>query len=305
MIFRLLGNTGLPVSTLSLGTVELGLDYGFRQSSSYHRPERAAAARVLSHAVDHGINLLDTAPTYGESESMIGEALASLSVRPWVATKVTIGDDLSAITQSVDRSLRRLQLETIDILQVHNATAATLRNVEAWSVLEQAVRAGKVRLLGASVYAEEDAAEALANPCIRVLQIPFNLLDQKMAARIIPLAARQGVGVLVRSAFLRGVLTAQVTNLPAELMPLVGAARKAVELAGEPLERIADLALRFCLTVAGVASVIVGVRSITELDANLAAAGKPPLDSALLRRLRACDLSANPLVSPLQWTGLI
>jgi aryl-alcohol dehydrogenase-like predicted oxidoreductase len=305
MEMRPFGNTGMEVSALALGTVELGLDYGFRGGPHYSRPGRTDALRLVSHAVGCGINLLDTARAYGESESIIGEALASMGEPPYIASKVAIAEDSGAITESIDRSLRELRLERLDLLQVHNAATGTTRNEAAWRVLEDAVRAGKVRFLGVSIYGEEAALEAMEHPEVRTLQIPFNLLDQKMAEKVLPRASRQGIGVLVRSAFLRGVLTEQLTNLPPELDRLAVAACRALDIAGEPGERIAELALRFCLSAPGVSSVIVGVRSAAELDANVAAAAKGPLDAPVIARLRDCDLSGDPLVSPVNWAGLI
>lgn len=81
---RPLGNTGIQVSEVALGTVELGMDYGFRGGSHYHKPDRAAAIRLVRHAVERGVNLIDTAGAYGEAESIIGMALREMPTRPLI-----------------------------------------------------------------------------------------------------------------------------------------------------------------------------------------------------------------------------
>lgn len=214
-----------------------------------------------------------------------------------IATKFTVED---GVENAIDSSLRALGVETLDLLQIHHATPEILRRDEVMGALEQAIRAGKVRFAGASVYSEEAAALALDRPALRTLQVPFNFLDRKMERRIFTLAGNRGVGVLARSAFLRGVLTEQVELLPPELALLRDAALRAA-----PPAELAAIALRFCLSSPEVSTVLIGIRSMQELDSNLAAAAKGPLDSATLRRLRECSLGDDPLLSPLNWEGLI
>ncbi len=311
MRIRPLGNTGLCVSEVALGTVELGMDYGFRGSEGFQRPERSDAVRLVRRAVDRGINLIDTAPAYGQAEEIVGEALAGMADRPYVATKITIsergapGERRQALMQSIESSLRALRVETLDLVQIHNATPPVLADEDSLAALERAKDRGKIRFLGASIYGEEAALLALQRPSMMTVQAPFNLLDRQMEGRVFPAAAERGAGILVRSAFLRGVLTAQVRSLPPALDPLRQAAVRAMETAGIPPERLAALALRFCISTPQVASVIIGVRSEEELEVNLAAVEEGPLDGAALDRLRGCALDGEPLLNPTNWKGLI
>src|SRR5215831_18533046 len=105
MKYRLLGNTGLEVSEIALGTVELGMNYGFRGSTRYQQPEPQEAIRVLHRAVEAGVNLIDTAPSYGAAEELIGEAFSGKSERPYIASKVMIPlDKLESLNSSQLRS---------------------------------------------------------------------------------------------------------------------------------------------------------------------------------------------------------
>ncbi|MFB3825825.1 MAG: aldo/keto reductase [Bryobacteraceae bacterium] len=287
------------ISPLALGTVELGMDYGFRGSGHYGRPAAEEAIRLLRRAVDLGITLFDTAPSYGDAEALIGRALAGMRDRPLIATKVGTLEP-AAMAASIEASLRALGVERIDVLQIHYATPATFANDDALRALDDARRAGKVRWLGASFY-DEDAAYAGAGR-FDAIQVPFSLLDQKMARRVLPAARAAETAVLVRSAFLRGILTPRVHATPEPLARLREAALAALAATGEPVERLAEVALRFCLGVPGVTSVIVGVRSIPELEANAAAAAKGALALPEAGRFSFGD---DPIVNPSTWQGLI
>jgi 1-deoxyxylulose-5-phosphate synthase len=308
MRLRPLGSTGLQVSEIALGTVELGMDYGFRGSEGHwRRPDEGESARLLRRAIELGINLFDTARAYGEAEEVIGRALAELPARPIIASKVQVRPDSpeASFWESLDASLRALRVEAIDILQIHYAPLDLLARDEIFEWFEQARRRGKVRFGGASFYEEPAAFAALRREELAVLQIPYNLLDQKMAARVLPGACGAGRGVLVRSAFLRGVLTPQVHSLDPRLAPLRDAALAAAAAAGEEPGRLAELALRFCVATPGVASVILGMRSVAEVEANAAALERAPLPADKLERLHACSLGDHRLLNPSNWEGLI
>ena len=294
-----------PLSRLALGTVELGIDYGFRNSTRYARPDTSEAIRVLHRAVDLGSNALDTARSYGASEELIGRAFAGRGHRPWIATKVALPDGCgpAVFWDSLHASLRALRVDSVDLLQIHDTTERTLARGDVFEWFDQARRQGKIRLAGASLYDEAAAQHAAGRTELAALQIPFNLLDQKMSLRAIPTAAAAGKLVLVRSAFLRGVLTAQVHTLPELLAPLRDAALAAGREAGTG--SLSGLALRFCLSAPGISSVIVGVRSVDELEANLAAARLGPLPAGLFGRLQRYSMGDSPLVNPTNWRGMI
>jgi 1-deoxyxylulose-5-phosphate synthase len=304
---RQLGNTGIRVSALMLGTVELGMPYGFRGGMRYDPPDQASAIRLIHRALDLGINMLDTAPAYGNSEAIIGRALCGMRQRPLIATKVSIPETNGepCLRQSIENSLRQLGCETLDLLQIHNATVEVLGREEVLRQIEDATASGKVRFAGASVYHVDEAQATLAHPSLRTLQVAFNLLDQGMSKQIFPQARAAGVGILARSVFLRGVLTDDPSDVPGKLEPLRHSAAKALAAAGDSVGGCAELALRFCLSVPDISSVLIGVRSIAELDANVEAAGRGPLDRETVKCLGACGIDDEALLSPLNWSGLI
>jgi aryl-alcohol dehydrogenase-like predicted oxidoreductase len=311
MRYQTLGRTGLQVSAVAVGTVSLGVDrYGIEVPGEFGWPGEQNAVNLIRQAVDQGINLFDTAPAYGESERLLGQALTGSLA--YVATKVAVPKDRDnhlltgtalprAIMESVDASLRNLGREALDIVQIHNATVEVIDQGEMALVLMEARDRGKIRALGASVYTEAEALAAIRAGCFEVLQVPYNLLDQEMAGRVFPAAARQGVGLMVRSAFLKGVLSAKAQWLPPEMARLRQAAESLRDTLEVPWEALPETALRFCLSAPEVATVLVGLRTVEELDAALQAAARGPLPEALMTRTPGLALTDRHLVNPSYW----
>lgn len=311
MNYRPLGNTGLDVSVIGLGTVSLGTDYGIQVPGEAGRPSEAEAVALIRHAAEVGINLFDTAPGYGESERLLGTAMAGRECI--FATKVAIPRDdegvplagrslKRAVEHSLADSLGALRRDVLDIVQIHNASTEIVEQGEMAEVLLGAKRQGEVRFLGASVYTEEEAMAVISAGQFDVLQVAYNLLDQRMAGNVLPLAEQAGIGVIGRSAFLKGALTIKVQWLPEELQELRQAADRARDAFGESWESFASTALRFCLSAPGIAAVLVGPRALSELEHAITAAEAGPLPPELLARSRGLALGEERLLNPTYWS---
>lgn len=312
--YRPLGKTSLQVSVIALGTVSLGLDYGIEAPGEFGRPAEADAIRLLQQAADAGISLFDTAPAYGESERLLGQALRSYP-QCYIATKVPVPMDANgspmrntplrrAVQGSMENSLHALQRNVLDIVQIHNATADIIAQGEMAEALLQAQKQGKVRFLGASVYGEEAALAAVEAGCFDVIQVAYNVLDQRMARRVFPAAERAGVGILVRSALLKGALTAKARWLPPELAELRQAAERAMDILAGSWQSLPEAALRFCLSAPQVATVLIGARTPEELRPALAAAEAGPLSEEVLARTPALALAEERWLNPTYWPGV-
>lgn len=311
MDYRKLGKGGFRVSVVSMGTVSLGMKYGIKVPGEFGQPDKTDAIRLLRQAADAGINLFDTAPAYGKSERLLGQALGRRSDCHF-ATKVSIpkGDDGSlmhpkdlrqSIMASLERSLDALRREVLDIVQIHNATAEALEQGDVAEVLQKGKKQGIIRLLGASVYTEEEALAVVEAGCFDVLQIAYNLLDQRMAREVFPAAAEAGLGIIVRSAFLKGALTAKAQWLPTELAELRLAAERARDVLAGSWQSLPEMALRFCLSAPQVSTVLVGARTLEELRQALATAGAGPLSEELLTRAGGLALTDERLLYPSYW----
>jgi aryl-alcohol dehydrogenase-like predicted oxidoreductase len=308
MEYSTLGRTGLRVSTLALGTAAFGLEnYGIQEPGELGRLSEERAIELVCAAVEKGINFFDTARGYGESEAVLGEALIGCA-SCIVATKVGIPVDTKgsaaltrAVMDSVETSRKALRRDVLDIAQIHNATQEILERGDILDVLERAREAGKLKFVGASVYGEPAALAAIRSGRVDVLQIALNLLDQRMVETVLPEARRNNVGVIVRSAFLKGALTSRAKLLPEGLRCLAEASDRMRDALGETWDSLPLAALRFCLSVPGVHSVLVGLRSLPELAAACAAQGEGHLDSAVVRKTKLLSLKDEQLLDPSYW----
>jgi aryl-alcohol dehydrogenase-like predicted oxidoreductase len=313
MQYSSLGNTGLKVSRLALGTVELGLDYGFRNSAHYRKPEINDAIRIVNRCLELGINFIDTARAYGNSEEILGVALQGKRDEVILASKVAINEhDManssqlrSSIEHSIEASLRALRVDAIDVLQIHNAQPEILSNEVILYTLEDAQKAGKIRFLGASCVGEQSANAALELPQIRTMMLPFNILDREMLPDVFSKMQSRGVGLLARSAFLRGVLTDNLATVPDALSAVKLAAAEAAKQCLTEAHGLSELALRYCLSFDAVSTVVIGVRTLKELESNVRSAEKGALSPDCIYRLSTIQVNNHDLVTPGTWQQLI
>jgi aryl-alcohol dehydrogenase-like predicted oxidoreductase len=303
-----LGRTGLPVSQLALGTAAFGLEnYGIHEPGEQGRLPEDQAIGLVRAAVEKGINLFDTARGYGESEALLGKGVSG-NPTCIIATKVGIVEGPAGCTaltrtvmDSVETSLKALRRDVLDIVQIHNATQDVIEHGAMLDVLEHARQVGKLKYIGASVYGEPAALAAIRSGRVDVVQIAVNLLDQRMLATVLPEARKNNVGVIARSVFLKGALTDRARLLPDGLRGLSEASDRMREALGETWESLPRAALRFCLSLPGVHSVLVGLRSLSELAAAIASEEAGPLNSAIVRRTDLLKLNDDQLLNPSHW----
>lgn len=288
-----------------MGTVELGLDYGIIQPGETAKPDGDHSIRLLHRAADAGINLFDTAPSYGCSEEILGRAFTDRK-QIIIATKINIPpDDLDTekfIISSLARSRRKLQKDHLDIVQVHNATADTFLHSKAFKVLQEEKESGNIRFTGASVYEPENALAAIDSGMIDVIQVAYNVLDQRMDEIVLDRARSEGIGILSRSVYLKGVLTARAKWLPDHCTPLRDASehvKKIMNLAS--WDDLSEFALRFALSNPLINSVLVGVSNEVELDFALKVFNKGKLSDNELDLAHQCKINDKFWLDPSNW----
>jgi aryl-alcohol dehydrogenase-like predicted oxidoreductase len=309
---RLLGKTGYHVSEIGLGTWQLGGDFG--------PVSQDAANEILSTARSLGVNFWDTADVYGAglSESRIGTFADKKDV--FVATKLGRGSQFEGMTkynkasvkESIQGSLQKLRVETLDLAQLHCIPTQVLRDGEIFSIMDDMQAAGLVRHWGASVENVEEALLCLKHPGLSTLQIIFNLLRQDCAWEVLPKAKAANVGVIVRLPLASGLLSGKWTKdttFPAQDhrnynrdgqafnvgetfagLPF----GKGVELVDSGLKtRLPDgmtlphFALRWILDHEAVSTVIAGVTKPTQLRGNVEASGLAQLTPEVHTQLSA------------------
>jgi aryl-alcohol dehydrogenase-like predicted oxidoreductase len=191
---RELGRTGLRVSVLGFGGSEIG----------FERAEPSRVHRLLHEALDAGLNVVDTAECYGDSETLVGQAIADRRQDYYLFTKCghfegTGRDDWSvaSLEASIARSLTRLRTDHVDLLQLHTCTEDDLRRGEVIEVAERARQRGQTRFIG---YSGDGPAARYAVECGRfdALQTSVNVADQEALHLTLPLARARGVGVIAK-----------------------------------------------------------------------------------------------------------
>ncbi|SEH01097.1 Predicted oxidoreductase [Nonomuraea solani] len=313
MEYRPLGRTGVSVSPLCLGAMMFG---------AFGNPDHDDSIKIIHRALDAGVNVIDTADFYsgGESEQIVGKALAGGRRENVVlATKggLPFGGDPNHrgtsrrwITQAVDGSLRRLGTDWIDLYQIHRLDAAVDVD-ETLGVLSDLVRAGKIRMIGASTVAASEIVEAQwtaerrGRERFRTEQPPYSLLTRAVEYDVLPTCRRYGMGVLAYSPLAGGWLTGRYrkgveiagpgsaarrqrfasaydATSPANAAKL-DAADALGALAGEAGLTLVQLAIAFVTRHPAVTSTIVGPRTMEHLESYLTADGVDLPDDLLDR----------------------
>ena len=308
MNYRRLGRTNLQVSEISLGTVELGMDYGIPVQGEQRRPSEADAARTLNCALDLGINLIDTAQAYEESEAIIGRALKSRRNEYILATKIsslswegyTSKKLQEQVEASITESLRALQTDIIDLLYIHNATPELIQCGEIVEIMQRAREAGYARFIGTTTYGEAAPLAVLEDGRFDCIQVAYNLLDRRFEERVLPLAKANDIGVVIRSVLLKGALTYRYAHLPEELRELRETVNKVNSLCSAQNSSLPELAYRFVLAHAAVSTALVGTGRVHELEEIVSLAGRDPLPPELLSDIREISVSPDQL-NPGTW----
>ncbi|MBI4234065.1 MAG: aldo/keto reductase [Chloroflexi bacterium] len=314
MKYRKLGRTGLMVSEVGFGVWTVSTDW-------WGKVEPEDGVRLLQDAYSLGVNLFDTADTYGDGfgEEILSRALGRQRQEIIIATKG--GYDLYAhpvrqghrerpqsfepqfIRFACEQSLRRLKTDYIDLYQLHNPRLDTVQRDEVFALLNQLVREGKVRYYGAALGPDigwfEEGDAAMRTRGIASLQVIYSILEQQPARRFFPTAEQHGVGLLSRVPHASEVLTDQFRRQPPVFQEgdhralrrqawLQAAVRKVATLdfllQHHPTP-LGQAAIRFCLAQPAISSVLPNITSGEQLQEYAAASGAEPLCQECLDRL--------------------
>lgn len=312
MNYRELGRTGWNISEISFGAWAIGGTWGAVQDGD--------SMAALHRALDKGVNLFDTADVYGDgrSEKLLARLRKERREEFYIATKagrrlnphVAGGYTKSNLTSFVERSLRNLEVEAIDLLQLHCPPTEVYYRPEVFGALDGLVRAGKVRHYGVSVEKVEEGLKAIEYPGVETVQIIFNVFRQRPLELLFAEAHKRKVGILARLPLSSGLLAGKMradtvferddhrafnregaefdrgetfsgldyaTGLKAveSLRPLVPVGMT-----------MAQMALRWILMFPGVSCAIPGAKRPEQVDENVAAGDFPALQDGTMQRIR-------------------
>ena len=313
MKYRKLGRTNFDVNAIGYGAWGIG---GTMWMGASDRESLAA----LRHAIELGVNLIDTALVYGNghSEELVGRVVAETEGKVYIATKVPPKNRIwpapagvgiaeafppDYIVRSTEESLKNLGVETIDLQQLHVWSPEWLGRDEFPRVIEDLKAQGKVRAFGISIndHQPDTALEIIDTGLIDTVQVIYNIFDQSPERNLFPACIRNNIGVLARVPFDEGSLAGRINETATfpegdfrnsyfrgdrkkQVAERVAALVRDLDL--EDASHLPAVAIRFCLSHPAVSTVIPGMRSKSSVEANVMASGQGPLPTGMLEILR-------------------
>lgn len=293
----------MTFSKIQLGTVQFGLDYGIANNSG--RPAYETVKDIVAAAFESGVNTLDTAASYGESEKVLGRALEDLELRE----KVQVISKIPPISQqnlseseaekfihdSVETSLERLGVQRLAAALFHREE--DFKYIKFLQKLEAEGMIG-----GAGVSLDSDVfCDAVVEAGIKFVQLPYNVLEHRFD-RFLEQAQAQGTEVFARSIYLQGLLLMPEAKINPALNEVIQVRRMLEQKAEAAGIAMAELCVRFALSNPAITSVLTGVDNLEQLRQNVALFRKGPLPLELYREIRtAVPHLEEKLIRPALW----
>ena len=295
----------MKFSRIMLGTVQFGLKYGINNSAGQPSPD--TVRRILRVAADGGINVLDTARNYGDSEEVLGMALKAegLEKEFYIISKVKLfpenitEQEVPAwITASVTQSLRYLKRDKLDGLLLHNE-----KDLPFYDHMNMALENNWSHAVGASLDSVAGSPAEYTNKLL-MAQVPGNILDRRFFETARRIKARGGK-VFCRSVYLQGLLFKNPADLQEKFAPLLDVRRKLEKLSAEAGIPPAELYFRFLLSQDMFDCILSGVDTVEQMQENIRIAQKGALSSDLLEAIEKIDPALpEKYVRPSSWSSL-
>lgn len=258
---------GDHLSKLALGTVQFGLNYGIANNTG--QPDIHNVKEIIDYVLENGINCFDTASAYGNSEEVLGKAI-NKEKNSYIISKLPSNDFINDLEGSVDRSLHRLQCKTLYGLLLHDSKLLSNWDNSFDNTVKTLLASNKVRYFGISIYTEDDFNKALENKAITIIQIPFNIFDQRaIKYDWFRRAKVKNKLLFIRSVYLQGLLFMDKNSLPANLQD----AKRYLDILKHYCElldtSIATLALSFVNSVAKESLILFGCDNLQQAKQNI------------------------------------
>lgn len=303
---------GLSISKLTLGTVQLGLNYGIANQSG--KPDTEKSFQILDTAVKNGVNSLDTSSDYGNSENTIGEFFSKKENRPddlLITTKFDIKPAKGTspkeierqIYEDVENSLERLGLQKLPVLLLHEPSDLSNYGKPIRDTLNRMKSEGILGKAGVSIYSAAEAEGMLADDTYDVIQVPMNIFDQRLGKKgILKKLYERDAIVFVRSVFLQGLFFVKPENLVPKLSGFAGPLRQLSDLAGKEGISISQLALSYIRDLESVTSLVIGAETPEQVMENIRLINSPRLSETTMEKIgQMFQEIPEPLLDPRLW----
>ena len=291
---------------LVIGTAQLGMHYGINNVSG--QPDFDSVCDIVKTAFDSGVTCFDTAQVYGVSEDVLGRAFdrfkitAKVKVYSKLHPKLDLGDG-AAVRLSVEDSLRKLKIDRLEGLLVHNEDGVRFWGEGLGDVLRGLVVQGKVKLTGISFYTPQKALDALDIDGIDAIQVPANIFDRRFEdVGVFKKAQQCGKEVFIRSVFLQGLLLMEPEAIPEKVRLVRTAVANFIKLASIWRLHRKELALRYVLTKWPNAWIVVGVETALQAADNIKAASQDLPQGYIQEIDKAFRATEESIVNPACWT---
>lgn len=293
---------------LALGTVQFGMDYGVsNHSGKIHIND---VRYIVNKAISSGVCLFDTAPSYGESEYALGKCLPLnqgqiVTKTPHIDCDEISQNYLEAVRSTFENSLVNLNRDSVYTLMVHNPHDLKKNGVEKLFQFLLGLREQKlIQKIGVSLYEPDDIDLVVDNFPVDVVQVPINILDQRLCGDKLGKCMNRKVEVHARSVFLQGLLLSDVDNLPNKFVQFKRAFDRINEVAQKSDISLLEMALAYVSQLSAVKHMIVGVAGISQLDQIFLALES--LRQKELDMIKWDELKSNNelLISPNNWKYL-
>lgn len=295
------------VPRMMLGTAQFGMPYGIANQKG--QPSKNEVYKIIKHAHESGYNQYDTASAYGESEKTLGLIFNDLKITSsvFVSTKIkplnkevreSSKKSKNAIIKSLDYSLKRLKINCINNVLFHNEEDAL--HIE---VLEKQKELGKCKKIGVSYTKySKTLSDLILNDKIEVLQIPINIMDQRLYdKKILNYCTKKNIQIYIRSIFLQGILTMENNKIPSNLKGLKPLHLIYSNIAKKSGFSLKEIALRAMFNL-GFSNLVIGNESLEQLKENISLFKKGPLPNQLIKTLKDQHLEIKPCwLTPWLW----
>lgn len=303
----------MPISKISLGTAQLGMEYGIANVD--RKPDFSIAINILDYSWKNGINSFDTSPLYGNSEEIIGSFISSrikkkknltiISKLPSVDKKLdfTYNNLYNYIVKKIKKSLNKLKLNCIPIYLLHHAPDIYIKDGLVIKCLNQIKKEGLIKQIGISTYNLKEVKETLKFREIDVIQLPINIFDHRLIkSGLLKKLNKYGYSIFARSIYLQGLFFLSPEKLPDYLkiakQPLI----KLRDLAKEYSIDIAKLAFLYVRDLPEITSLVIGAENINQLANNLKYLDEKPLSSELSKIIiEEFSDQSDKIINPSLW----
>lgn len=278
---------------MSLGTVQLGMNYGIANDGG--QPCEEQSREMLRSALDAGITSLDTARAYGDSEDVLGRFLKDISEKPFITTKIPafeIEDDREIekyIIETVEESLTRLGVSKVNNLMLHNSQNLYHKAETTAKIMATLPKRGYCDMVGVSVYTQADVEELLKYPQYTATQIPMSIFDQRLInSGTVDALRERDFTVFVRSVFLQGVFFLDPEKITDPILleyakPKIIKLREYAEKEGKT---IAQTAIAFMRDIPGITSLVLGADTKEQVLKDISHFDAPPLSEETVAGIR-------------------